>query len=214
MQKLFDKPRIGRRMAALFLGVFLMGAGVAVFDQLGFGTDPCSVMNLAVCRLIGWSYGNWMLTMNVILLLILLLLGEIRRIGVGSLANIVLVGYSADFVSWIINMVHPLSGETLAVKLIVFVPTMVVFLIAVSLYMAVDMGVSPYDAMPQVIAQRIKKPFSIVRLFWDIAVLTIGYLLGGRVGLVTLVTGFCVGPVFGAIAGFIRPFFENEANKN
>jgi len=210
MQKLFDKPRLARRMIALFAGVFLMGAGVAVFDQLGFGTDPCSVMNLAICRILGWSYGNWLLTMNVILLLILLLLGEIRRIGVGSVANIVCVGYSADFVTWIINSIHPLADETLFVKLIVFVPTMAVFLVAVALYMVVDMGVSPYDALPQVIAKRIKKPFSIVRLFWDVAVLSIGFLLGGRVGLVTLVTGFCVGPVFGAIAKFIRPFFEDK----
>ena len=208
MQKMFDRPRIGRRMCALMLGVFLMGAGVAVFDQLGFGTDPCSVMNLAICRLLGWSYGNWMLTMNVILLLILLFLGEIKRIGVGSVANIVMVGYSADFVTWIINSIHPLVNETLTVKLIVFFPTMAVFLVAVALYMVVDMGVSPYDAMPQVIAARIKKPFSIVRLGWDVLVLTIGFLLGGTVGLVTLITGFCVGPVFGAIADRIRPFFE------
>ena len=102
------------------------------------------------------------------------------------------------------------SASLLIVKLIVFVPTMAVFLVAVALYMVVDMGVSPYDALPQVIAKRIKKPFSIVRLFWDVAVLSIGFLLGGRVGLVTLVTGFCVGPVFGAIAKFIRPFFEDK----
>ena len=209
MQKMFDRPRIGRRLAALLFGVFFMGAGVAVFDQLGFGTDPCSVMNLAISRLIGWTYGNWFVTMNVILLLILLFLGEIRRIGVGSVANIVLVGYSADLVNWIINRIHPLSAETLAVKLAVFVPTMIVFLIAVSFYMVVDMGVSPYDAIPQVLSARLKKPFSVVRLLWDVLILTTGYLLGGTVGLVTLVTGFCLGPVYGAIARRIRPFFEN-----
>ena len=208
MQKLFDRPRIGRRLAALMLSVFLMGTGVAVFDQLGFGTDPCSVMNLAVSRLIGWSYGNWLLTMNAALLLILVLLGELRRMGVGSVANMVMVGYSADLVTWIINRVHPLAGETMAVKLIVFAPTMALFLMSVALYMVVDMGVSPYDAMPQVIAERLKKPFSIVRLGWDLLVLAIGFLLGGTIGLVTLITGFCVGPVFGAIAKRIRPFFE------
>jgi len=208
MQKLFGKPRIGRRLCALMLSVFLMGTGVAVFDQLGFGTDPCSVMNLAVSRLIGWSYGNWLLTMNAALLLILVLLGELRRMGVGSVANMVMVGYSADFVTWIINRVHPLAGETMAVKLIVFAPTMALFLVSVALYMVVDMGVSPYDAMPQVIAERLKKPFSIVRLGWDLLILAIGFLLGGTIGLVTLITGFCVGPVFGAIAKRIRPFYE------
>jgi len=85
---------------------------------------------------------------------------------------------------------------------------MAMFLVAVALYMVVDMGVSPYDAMPQVIARRIKKPFPLVRLGWDVLVLTIGFLLGGRLGLVTLITGFCVGPVYGAIAKKLRPLFE------
>ena len=209
MQKLLSqKPRMIRRLIALLLGVFFMGAGVAVFDQLGFGTDPCSVFNLAVSRLIGWGYGNWFVTMNIILLLILLACKELRRIGIGSLANIFLVGYSADFVSWIINSIHPLTGETLTVKLIVFVPTMVMFLLAVSLYMVVDLGVSPYDAIPQVLAARMKKPFSVVRLFWDVLFLALGYLLGGTVGLVTLVTGFCLGPIYGGIAKRLQPFFD------
>lgn len=205
----FARPRTGRRMVALLLGVFLMGAGVALFDQLGFGTDPCSVLGLAVSRLIGWGYGNYLLLFNGALLLLLLCIGEIRRIGIGSIANIVLVGYSADFVNWLINCIHPLTNETMAVRLIVFVPSMIIFLIAVSLYMVVDLGVAPYDAMPMVIADCKKWHFPLVRMIWDLVVLALGWLCGGRVGLVTVVTGFCLGPVFGAIANRIRPFFED-----
>jgi len=209
MQQFFGKPRMLRRITVLLLSTSMMGVGVAFFDQIGFGTDPCSVMNLALSRRIGWSYGNVLLTLNIVLFLLLMVLREGRRFGLGSLANMVLVGYAADFTSWLINRIHPLTQETLLVKCIVFVPVMALYLLAVALYMAADLGVAPYDAAPQVIAAKQKRfSFATIRVFWDISVLTIGILLGGTVGVVTLVTGFFLGPVFAAIAKKIQPLFE------
>jgi len=209
IQHLFNKPRMFRRLVTLVLSTCLMGVCVAVFDQLSFGTDPCSTLNLAVSRLIGWSFGTWQLTMNCILLLILILLGEIRRIGLGSIANMVLVGYAADFTTWLINMIHPLTGETMTVKLIVFVPTMLLFLIGAAFYLAVDLGTAPYDAIPLVAFDRQKRlKFSVVRMIWDLSVIAVGFLCRGTVGLVTLVTGFCLGPVFGVICEKLRPWYE------
>ncbi len=208
IQHLFHQPRMGRRLWALFISVSLMGVGVAIFDQLGFGTDPCSSMNLAISRQIGWSFGNWQLTLNVLLLIIVLATKEFRMIGLGSVANMVIIGYVADFATWIINSIHPLYHEPLLVKLLIFAPTMLMFLVAVSFYMVVDLGVAPYDAVPMIVAKRFKWPFSIVRMAWDLSVIMIAIVLGGTVGLVTLITGFCLGPLYGMIANRIRPMFE------
>ncbi len=206
--QLFNQPRMGRRLIALFLSVSLMGVGVAIFDQLGFGTDPCSSMNLALSRRIGWSFGNLQLVMNVLLLAIILFWKEYRKIGIGSVANMVIIGYVADFSTWVINGIHPLANETIAVKLLVFVPTMLMFLVAVAFYMVVELGLAPYDAVPMIISEKSGWRFSIVRMAWDIAGIIIAIILGGTVGLVTLITGFCLGPLYGAIANRIRPFFE------
>ena len=195
------KSHMPRRMAVLLFSVTMMGVCVAVFDQLGFGTDPCSVMNLAVSRLIGWSFGNWQLFINALMLAIILCLGEVRRIGLGTVANMVLVGYAADAAMWVLNHMHPLTDETLLVKLIVFVPTMAAFLVAVAFYIAADLGVAPYDAMPQIIAGRQKRfSFTTIRVTWDVGFTVVGFLAGGTVGLVTIATGFFLGPVITAIA--------------
>ena len=93
MQHLFGKPHMIRRCIVLVLSTCLMGVGVAIFDQIGFGTDPCSVLNLAVSRKIGWSYGDWLLTINAVIFVLLLLLGEAKRFGLGSHIEI---GASAD----------------------------------------------------------------------------------------------------------------------
>ena len=207
---LFCQPHMGRRIPVLILSVVTMGLCIALLDQLRFGTDPCTVFHLGVSRnVLGWPLGPWQLVFNVVLLVIILAMGEGRRIGLGTLANTFLVGYSADFFSFVINTIHPLTGETLAVRLAVFVPTMALLLVAVAFYMVVDLGVGPYDAVPQIIAGRVRRiPFAPIRMAWDIVITLIGFLLDSTVGVVTIVTGFCLGPVISAIAARFRPLFE------
>jgi uncharacterized membrane protein YczE len=200
-----------RRIPVLLLSVILMGLCVAVFDQIQFGTDPCTVFNLGISRnVLGWNnLGPWQLIFNVVLLTVILLMREGRRIGLGSLANMVLVGFAKDFFDWVINSIHPLTGAPLGVCIAAFIPTMALFLVAVSFYMCVELGVAPYDAIPQIIASRVKKiPFAPIRMAFDISVTVIGFLLDSTVGVVTIITGFCLGPIIQIIADRVRPWFE------
>lgn len=209
MKQLFGKPHMARRTAVLLISVFLMGVGVGILDQLGFGTDPCSVLNLGMSRLLEWSFGNYQLTFNLLLIALILLMKEYRRIGLGTLANMVAVGYAADLTTWVLNMVHPLYSDPMLVKVLVFIPTMVMFMVAASFYMVVDLGVSPYDAIPQIIHSRAKRlSFTSIRVIWDVSAMVIGYLVGGTVGVVTIVMGFFLGPVISAIAKKFQPWFE------
>lgn len=207
VRHLFCQPHMARRIVVLLISVTMMGVGIAVFDQIAFGTDPCSVLTLAISRRTGVEFGHCQLLFNLVFFAVLVATKEIRRIGLGSLANMVLVGYAADFASFLIHRIHPLAGETLLVRAAIFVPTMALFLIAVAFYMVVDLGVAPYDAMPQVIASRSHIRFTWVRMAWDVLMIVLGYLLGGVVGVVTIVTGFCVGPAVTAIADHFRKYF-------
>lgn len=82
-------------------------------------------------------------------------------------------------------------------------------MISASFYMVVDMGVAPYDAVPQLIAARTKKLHPrTVRMLWDISLLTIGFLLGATVGLTTLITGFCLGPAIAFVSDHVKSWFE------
>lgn len=122
----------------------------------------------------------------------------------------VIVGYAADAAMWVLNRIHPLTGETLTIKLIVFIPTMALFLVAVAFYMVVELGVTPYDAIPQIIHGRQKRySFTAVRVTWDVAMILSGVVAGGSIGPMTLVCGFCLGPVISAIAQRFRIFFDN-----
>ena len=201
------RPRMERRVPALFVAVTLMGFGVAMFNLLGFGADPCTVMNMGLSRTLGIPFGTLQLLVNCLLILIVIRY-DVGRIGLGTLANMVLVGYVAQFCMAVIDRIPALAGLTLTARLIIFVPTLLLFLVAASTYMCVDMGVAPYDAVPQIIARRSGRPFRPVRMAWDIGMMTGGFLLGSTIGLVTMVIAFCLGPMVTFVAGRVAPLFE------
>ena len=208
---LFCQPHMARRIPVLVVSVIIMGMCVAFFEKLNVGTDPCTVFNLAFAqKVLHWEgLGAWQLIYNLLFLSIILLLREGRYIGLGSLANMTLVGFSRDLFKPLVEGLLPGDAHSLLVQGGIFVPITALFLIAVAFYIVVDLGAAPYDAAAQIIAARVKKvPFSIIRIAWDIAAALLGLLLGGRVGIFTVAACFFLGPVISAIAAKFRPWFN------
>lgn len=201
------RPRMERRIPALIIAVTLMGFGVAVFDLIGFGTDPCSVMNMGLSRVLGIPFGTLQLMVNILMLMIVIRY-DTTRIGLGTIANMVFVGYIAEFFMYLIDQAPALQALTLAGRLIIFVPALMLFLAAAATYMVVDMGVAPYDAMPQIIAARRGWSFRLVRMAWDFVMMAGGFLLGSTVGLVSVGITLFMGPLVAWLAGRVRVFFE------
>jgi len=208
---LFCQPHMARRIPVLVISVIMMGMCVAFFEKLSVGTDPCTVFNLSISQnVLGWeTLGTWQLIFNLVLLAVILLMREGRFIGLGSLANMVLVGYSRDFFKPIVEWLLPGEVESLLVRGGVFLPTMALFLVAVAFYMVVELGTAPYDAISQIISAHLPKvPFAVVRIGFDITVTVIGWLLGGYVGVFTVASCFFLGPVIQWIAAKFRPWFN------
>lgn len=204
-----QRPRMARRVIALFGSIFMMGFCVAVFRLIGAGTDPCSCMNLGISGRLGISFGTWQLTLNIVLLLIVLRFAK-EKISLGTLVNMVFVGYIADFFMYLLGGFIPEPGLSLAARALIFVPAVVVFLLAASIYLTVDLGCAPYDALPMIIAAHTDRfSYRVIRMAWDLAALSIGFLLGATVGIATLITGFCIGPVVTAVGARIQDFFED-----
>lgn len=208
---LFCQPHMERRIPVLLLSVTVMGMCVAFLEKLQVGTDPSTVFNLAVAQnVLHWpNLGTWQLLFNLFLLVVILLMRSGRFIGLGSVANMVVVGYARDFSKPLVEWLLPGDNYSLLVRGGVFIPVMITFLVAVSFYMVVELGTAPYDAVPQIIAARVKKvPFSVIRIAFDIVVTISGFLLGGTVGVFTVVACFFLGPVISAISAKFRPWFQ------
>ena len=204
----FTRPRMGRRLAVLTVSLIVIGVCVAVFKTVGFGTDPCSTFTLGVSARTGISFGTCQLAFNLLMFLPVIRL-DLSRIGVGTVANMVGVGYMADFTMWLMSPHIPPEGLSMTVRIVLFAVSMAAFLIAAAFYMVVDLGVAPYDAIPQLIAARTNRLSArAIRMLWDISILSAGFLLGSTVGLTTLITGFCLGPAIAFVSGRVEPWFR------
>lgn len=204
----FTRPRMGRRVAVLTVSLIVIGICVAVFKTVGFGTDPCSTFTLGVSARTGISFGTCQLAFNLLMFLPVIRL-DLSRIGVGTVANMVGVGYMADFTMWLMSPHIPPEGLSIVVRIALFAVSMAAFLIAAAFYMVVDLGVAPYDAIPQLIAAHTSRLSArAIRMLWDISILSLGFLLGSTVGLTTLITGFCLGPAIAFVSSRVRGWFE------
>lgn len=204
----FTRPRMGRRLVVLTISLIVIGICVAVFKTVGFGTDPCSTFTLGVSARTGISFGTCQLVFNLLMFLPVIRF-DLSRIGVGTVANMVGVGYVADFCMWIIRLHTPSEGFSMTARILMFAVSMAAFLIAAAFYMVVDLGVAPYDAIPQLISAHTSRLSArAIRMLWDISILSLGFLLGSTVGLTTLITGFCLGPAISFVSNRVKSWFE------
>ena len=185
-----------RRLVLVVLAVVLLGFTLSFLNKTNMGTDPCSLFTLGLSRKLGISMGNIQALLNSLLLVIVIFCDR-SQIGWGTLANMFLVGYSFDFFTWLNSLWIPDEIYTsMAVRIGITIPMLFIFIVAAAVYMAVQLGTAPYDAIPFIIAQKIPKvPFKLVRMAWDISFSVLGVLLGSTLGIVTVVMAFALGPV-------------------
>lgn len=140
-----------RRAAVMTVGVLFMGFAVAALVLADLGTDPFTTACLAFAARMGWLLGSAELLINAVMFC-LVLWQDPHRIGLGTLANMVLVGYTADFFGWVFRLYGITAPTGGAARFVFMVAALAVFVVAASLYMTADLGTAPYDAMSFVLA--------------------------------------------------------------
>ena len=188
------KSKLPARISLAALGVLVMGFGMSVIEKLNFGTDPYTCLNIGLEMHTGISLGTWGLIISACIAVFVVIFG-IEKIGIGTLFNMVGFGYSIDLFRIIWRSVGLEQIELDFVpRLLLLVLMLVIFILAVSLYLASDLGCAPYDAAPELISEGTKIKFVFVRMAWDLCAVLGGLLLGSAIGVTTLVCALGVGP--------------------
>lgn len=176
------------RALQLLVGLVLYGAGCAVMVQAGIGLDPWTVFAQGVSRQTGIGIG-WVT--NLLGFLILLLWIPLRqKPGVGTIANILLVGTSMQAT---LAVVPPVTGWL--AQGVVFLAGVVMVALASGLYIGANFGPGPRDGLMTGIHARLGWPIWAARLTVEATVLLAGWLLGGTVGLGTVLFAVLIGPL-------------------
>lgn len=179
--KQFIVPNFGKRLAFMLPAVILMGVFVSILVEIGWGTDPASFMNLNVADALGWGLGNTEVLLYGIMLIFTFIFGA-EMIGFGTLANMILIGYVIDLCRWIwknIGFAQFLAEGNFATRVIIFAFTLFLFVVVASIYINAQMGVAPYDAIPNILSGWIAKvPFAVIRILFDLAAVGVGVIAG------------------------------------
>lgn len=179
---------LARRIGQLLLGLFLYGIGIALMVRAAVGVAPWDVLSQGISLRTGLSFG---LITNLIGAAVLLAWIPIRqKPGIGTIANVLLIGPSAQFGLWIIPII-----DGLLARVAVFGLGLAVVALATGLYIGARMGPGPRDGLMTGIHRRWGWPIWVARTTVEVTVLTIGWILGGNVGLGTLAFALLIGPM-------------------
>ncbi len=178
----------------VLIGNLFIGIAVALLRISAFGTDPYSTLNLGISGFLGISLGVYQLIFNFLLLGVIFLYSR-SLIGIGTIVNMIGIGFISDFIVYGYSFFFD-DMPILAIRLTLMAIAVIFASSGVALYITPNLGISPYDALAFVIVKlsKNKVPFPIARITTDSLCVVIGFSFGAIVGVATVILAFFTGP--------------------
>ncbi len=175
------------RAAILLAGLTLYGFSDGLLVLAGLGLDPWDVLQQGLSRSIGLQVGTWTDIVGAVVLLAWIPLRQ--RPGIGTVCNVVVIGLAVNAT---LALIAPPRG--VAVRAAVMFLAVILNGIATGAYIGAGLGPGPRDGMTTGIAAR-GHSLRVVRTCIELAVLALGWVLGGTVGIGTIVYALTIGPI-------------------
>jgi uncharacterized membrane protein YczE len=177
------------RVPQLFAGLFLYGVSMALMVESDLGLNPWDVFHQGLSEVTGISFGWIVLLVGVPVLLLWIPLRQ--RPGFGTIANLVVVGFSADAALAVLPI-----GESLPARIGYLIGGILLNGFATGLYIGSRMGPGPRDGLMTGLAGRFPRvSLRVIRTGIELFVLGAGFLLGGTVGIGTIAYAVAIGPL-------------------
>jgi uncharacterized membrane protein YczE len=181
-------PRLPRRLVQLVLGLWLYGASMAMMVESQLGLDPWDVFHEGVAGGLPLTFGTVVVLTGVGVLLLWLPLRQAP--GLGTIANVVVIGVASDVTLALLE-----RPEEIATRSVLLVAGVVLNGLAGALYIGAQLGPGPRDGLMTGVVRRTGWSVRLVRTALEVTVLAVGFVLGGTVGLGTVLYALAIGPL-------------------
>lgn len=209
----FAGQHLIKRTGIMLASVIIMGMGVGFFMLAEMGSDPFSTVNLGISSQIGLSFGTWQAAFNVALLVMIVFVDR-SKLGIGTIGNMFLVGFSADVMkSFLVTVLPPTEELGFVVRILLTLLGVSMQLVGCSFYVTCDLGMAPYDCVSYIVPERTKIPFRWWRIFIDVVCVAVGFACGASIGIGTLLMAFCTGPILPLLNRYIAGPVVGEKGK-
>ncbi|WP_428985956.1 YczE/YyaS/YitT family protein [Streptomyces pyxinicus] len=178
----------GRRLIQLYAGLVLYGASSALLVRAGLGTEPWNVLHQGLARRTGLTIGTVSILVGAAVLLLWIPLRQ--RPGLGTVSNVFVLGLAMDGTLALVPDVR-----SLAVRVPLLAAGIVLNGAATGLYIAASFGPGPRDGLMTGLHRRTGRSIRLTRTVVEVAVVVTGFLLGGTVGIGTVLYAVSIGPL-------------------
>ena len=199
------------RVIELLIGLTIAHLGVTLFLQADLGSDPFNVLIQGLFRFIPWpafmTHGNVHVGVSFLIILVLLVVDR-SYVRIGTLLCMILGGPIIDLFTVVLApVIH--SGSPMVLRLLALVLGCVILAFGMTIVIKSQAGTGPNDLVAVVISDKGKKKFGTVRIIVDVSFALAGFLLGGTLGLGTVVCACLVGPT----AQVFMPYSEKLCDR-
>jgi uncharacterized membrane protein YczE len=184
--------RLTRRLVQLFGGLALYGVSLALVLRAGLGLAPWDVLHQGLARMTGISIGVVLIAVSFLVLLTWVPLRQ--RPGFGTIANALLVGVFVDLTLRVVG-----DGTGWGWRVALLVAGVLLNGLATALYIGASLGPGPRDGLMTGLVGRSGRSVRQVRTLIEVAVLAVGFLLGGTIGVGTVLYAVAIGPIAHAL---------------
>lgn len=202
------------RLAILLFGLAVAHFGITLFLLADLGTDPFNVMVQGIYRTLKGAlnlgvitHGNIHIVMCLLIILLLLIVDK-SYIKIGTVVCMLCGGPIIDFFTFLLSGFFK-SERPLWAGLLVQAVACVILALGMTFVIKSDAGTGPNDLVAVVLSDKLKRKFGLVRIITDALFVVIGFLLGGAVGIGTIICVVLVGPA----AGLLLPISGKIVNK-
>ncbi|GEP33240.1 membrane protein [Nocardioides szechwanensis] len=194
--------RLGVRLVLLYVGLVVYGASLAMMVRADLGLAPWDVLHSGLIRHVPITLGQAVVLMSFVVLVLWIPLREMP--GVGTISNAIVVGLACDATLLVLD-----RPDAPALQVGLMLLGVATCGLATALYIGAQLGRGPRDGLMTGLARRTGLSLRLVRTGLEVSVVLIGLLLGGELGLGTVVFALTIGP----IAQALLPIFVVDVSR-
>lgn len=180
--------RLARRLPQLYLGLFLYGVSLAMMVRGALGLAPWDVLHSGFIRHVPMTLGQAVILFSFVVLLLWIPLREMP--GLGTISNAIVVGLSADATLALLA-----APDAVWARIALMLGGVLLCGLATALYIGAQLGRGPRDGLMTGLSRRTGLSLRLVRTGLEVGVVVIGLLLGGVLGIGTVVYALAIGPL-------------------
>lgn len=182
------------KLVLALIGILFIGVGVGFNASSLFGNDPIALLYDGVRNALSLPVTRLGLISNVVNYAIIILLFFIGRhyVNIGTAVYILPFGTFVNLGTFLFPKIF-VTDTVLNRGIGAFIGCLLIY-VGVSIYITVDIGLDPFTGLVMIINDHLPWGFGKTKICFDFILIILGFLLGGKLGMITLITALTAGP--------------------